>query len=399
MSTRSLTQIKKVSADSLKASLTSTEGQVSANAGIALAKDAASFGLSVKDYLLLSVEHEAANDGLNGYELMLYKLNLPVRNDLANGVHLQAASETFQQHVGTRALFPEVIDDVIRFATRQEQLEQVAPMLAASRTINGVELLSTVISDDSAENDSFVVSEMSRIPVRTIKTSQQSVKFYKHGSALRTTYEFSRRASIDLLVPHANRIARELERSKVKVATATLINGDGAYDAAPVVNQSAYNGAAYTGFTATDGKINWTHFLYWLVERAKAGVPVDTVVMNWDGLFQWLMLFGANQMSSSNFGPTAVENLQKSGVQIADVGSALNLFKAITPVLSSAVPAGRIIGFSKGDTLEELKEAGSDIAETERAILSQTMTMTRTENTGYRLVYGDTRSVFVFKEA
>lgn len=395
MQTRPLSEIKKYKSDELVAKLTSTVGKESAEAGISLAKESASFGLSVKEFLQLAITRDTANPELDGYELMLMKLNLPVRNDLSNGVHLQAASETFQQHAGTRALFPQVIDDVIRFAARQDQFETVAPMIANSRTINGVELLSTVIDDDSKENDTFSVAEMARIPVRTIRTSEKSVKFYKHGSAIRTSYEFSRRASIDLLIPHANRIARELERSKVKVATAVLINGDGAYGAAPVINQSSYNGASYTGYTATNGKINWTHFLYWLVERAKAGVPIDTVVMNWDGLFQWLMLFGKD---ASDAGVSSAETLKKVGVDVADVGMALNLFKAITPVLSSSVPAGQLIGFSKGDTLEELKEAGSDISETERAILNQTMTMTRTENTGYRLVYGDTRSIFVFKE-
>lgn len=399
MTIRNLKDIKRINVNDLVAKLRSQSTRESSEAGITLAREASSFGLAVKDYLMLAVERDSAIPDLNGYELTLYKLNLPVRDDFANGVHLQAASETFQTYPGTRALFPEVIDDVIKFATRQEQMEVVAPMLANSRTIAGVELLSTVVDDDTNENDSSIISEMGRIPVRTIRTSEKSVKFYKHGSAIRTSYEFSRRAALDLLVPHANRVARELERSKVKAATSVLINGDGAYGAAPVVNQSSYNGAAASGYTATDGKINWPHFLYWLVQRAQAGIPVDTVVMNWDGIFQWLMLFSADQLSTSNFGPAAVENLSKAGVDISNVGQALNLFKAINPVLSSSISAGSMIGFSKGDTLEELKEAGSDISETERAILSQTMTMTRTENTGYRLVYGDTRSMFVFKEA
>jgi len=397
MAIRLLSELQKIDLSVLVKNLKSESKRDSEEAGVKLAREAASFGLSTKDYLMLAVGRESNDESaLNGYERTLFELNLPVRNDFANGVHLQAASETFQTHPGTRALFPEVIDDVIRFATRQEQFETVAPMLANSRTISGVELLSTVIDDDSDERDTFVVAEMARIPIRTIRTSEKSVKFYKHGSALRTSYEFSRRASLDLLVPHANRIARELERSKVAVATHVLVNGDGAYGAATSVNQSSFNDE--TGYTAVNGKISWPHFLYWLVTRAQAGVPIDTVLMNWDGLFQWLLLFGANQTGASGtqFGPTPVESLNKVGVQIGDVGQALNLFRQINPVLSSAMPAGKLLGFTKGDTLEELKEAGSDISETERAILNQTMTMTRTENTGYRLVYGDTREIYNF---
>lgn len=394
---RPLSELKKLDIDALTAKLTSESKRESEEAGLTLARDAASFGLGVKDYLKLAVGKEADKvNGLNGYELALYKLNLPVRNDFENGVYLQAASETFQTHPGTRALFPEVIDDVLRFATRQDQIEQVGPLLANSRTVAGVELLSTVIDDDSDERDSFSVAEMGRIPIRTIKTSEKSVKFYKHGSAIRTSYEFSRRASLDLLVPHANRVARELERSKLTVATGVLINGDGAYDAAPSVNQSSYNAA--TGFTATSGKINWPHFMYWLIQRAKAGVPIDTVVMNWDGWFQWLLMFSEELQGVDNksYGARAVENLAAAGVAMDKMPAAVSLVMNITPVLSSAMPANKLLGFSKGDTLEELVEAGSNIQETERAILSQTMTMVRTENTGYRLVYGDTRSIFVF---
>lgn len=399
MSIKSLSEIKKVDLKALGEQLKSKDESISKSAGLNLAKEAASFGLNIRQYLQLAVgsETDKAGANLDGYEQTLFELNLPVRNDFKNGVYLQAASETFQTHPGTRALFPEVIDDVVRFATRQDQIEQVGPLLANSRTITGVELLSTVIEDDSKERDSFVVAEMSNVPIRTIRTSEKSVKFYKHGSAIRTSYEFSRRASLDLLIPHANRVARELERSKLTVATGTLINGDGAYGAAPVIAQSSYNSA--TGFVATNNKINWTHFLYWLMQRAKAGVPVDTVVMNWDAWFQWVMMFSEElKTASGSYGARAVENLNAAGVQMEQMPAATKLLFNITPVLSSAMPAGKLLGFTKGDTLEELVEAGSNIQETERAITNQTVTLVRTENTGYRLVYGDTRSIFQFAE-
>ena len=174
----------------------------------------------------------------------------------------------------------------------------------------------------------------------------------------------------------------------MKAATNVLINGDGVNAATSVVAQSSLDTEA--GVIATAGQLSWAHLLYWLVQRAKAGTPVDTVVMNWDGWFQWLMLFSKQQTPS---GDTAADSLSKAGQSIS---AGLNIFSNLTPVLSSAVPAGRIIGYTKGDTLEELKEAGSDISETERVITNQMITMTKTENTGYRLVYGDTREIFNF---
>lgn len=364
-----------------------------ADFGLKLAKTADSFGLRTKDYLLLAgaSQSDRTNGGLNVYEKILAELNLPIRNDFERGVYLQAASDTFATYSGTRALFPEVIDDVVRWANRQDQIEKVAPLIANSRTINGVELLSTVVDDDSADRDTYMIAEGANIPVRTIKTSESKVKIYKHGYGIRSTYEFNRRASIDMLVPYANRIARDLELSKVKVATSILVSGDGAYGAAPVVAQSSYNTS--TGVTATNGKISWPHLLTWLVARAQAGAPVDTVVMNWDGYVQWLLMFGTQQ---ANAGLTIAESLAKAGVSVAQNPALINLALAITPVLSSTCPANKLIGYSKGDTLEELVEAGSNIQETERAIRNQTVTVVKTENTGYRLVFGDTRSIFNF---
>ena len=392
----SLSQIKEIDAaglDALVARLKNDDQDTSKKAGVYLAQQADSFGISIKDFLRLSIKAEPGKDGLNGYEQMLMKLNLPTRDDFDNGIYLQAASDTFQTHAGTRALFPEVIDDVLRWAGRQEQVESVLPFLANSRTINGVEMLSTVVDNDllDGENDTFQVPELGRIPVRTIKTSETAVKIWKHGSALRTSYEFQRRASLELMKPHAARIGRELERSKAAAGTLILLNGDGAYGAANVVEQSDYN--TVTGVTATNGKISWPHFMYWLVQRAKAGVPVDTVVMNWDAMFQWMMMFGVN---SANVGPTAAQSLAQAGVDIGTAGQVIALLSRITPVISSTVPANKMIGITKADTLEELREAGSDINETERAILNQSITMTKTENTGYHLVYGDTREVYDF---
>lgn len=379
----SLCDIKQRPVGEVVAGLKADSESASKEAGIRLVRDAAKFGLSVRDYLTLSVKSEG---DMSGYELSLAELNLPVKNDFKHGVVLQAASDTFQTYPGTRAMFPEVIDDMLRWASRQEQFEKVAPMLASSRTINGIEMVSTVVdADDEERKATFTVPELGRIPVRTIRTSETSVKIWKHGSALRTSYEFNRRASLDILTPYANRIARELERSKVTAAVNVLINGDGVHAAAPVVNQSSYNSA--TGATATNGTINWQNFLYWLVQRALAGTPVDTIVGNWDSAFKYAQMWTLNGAT----GVSDAQNFQRVLGQM-NVGG-LNI-PMPTFAVASAVPANRLLGLTKGETLEELIEAGSVISESERSILNQSMTYVKTENTGYRLVYSDSRSLF-----
>ncbi|WP_210236920.1 hypothetical protein, partial [Mesorhizobium sp. M1C.F.Ca.ET.193.01.1.1] len=99
------------------------------------------------------------------------------------------------------------------------------------------------------------------------------------------SYEFDRADSMETLGSYVNRRDREKELSKVRSAAHILINGDGVNPAAPVVKQKDFVS------TATDKKLNYEALLRWLVARAQAGIPVDTVVGNWDTYIDWLLLF------------------------------------------------------------------------------------------------------------
>lgn len=377
--------VKRSVGDVLK-DLKSASNTASSEAGYNLLQAASSYGLDLKDYLILAIKAEGAGtDRLDGFELALSELNLPIRNDFANGVVLQAASDTFQQFPGTRAMFPPVIDTLLKWAVRQDQFENTAAIVGGSRTISGTELISTVVNDDSAQRDSFVVPELSNIPIRAITTSEISVKMFKHGSGIRTSYEFARRAALDLITPYAARIARQLEISKVREATGIIVNGDGVQAAAPVVTQASFN--TQVGVNATAGKIVWQNLLAWLVSRAQAGVPVDTLVGNWDSAFRWAMLFQVPTANAS--GVSDQENLAKVAQSYGLINIPLPKF-----AISSSAPANKLVGFTKSDTIEELVEAGSQISESERAIRNQSIVYVKTETTGYRLVYGDTRSVY-----
>ncbi|WP_375264188.1 hypothetical protein [Palleronia sp.] len=363
-------------------------------AGLALTREAKEFGLGLRQFLDLAVDvrgsaesdkYRSANGYLSGYEASLAALNLPVNDNLPAGHVLDAASDTFQTYPGTRALFPEVVDDVVRWKYRQEQLETTAAFVAQSRTVNGVEMISTVIEDNEEDYQvNRAVAELGRFPVRTIRSGQTAVQFYKHGGGLRISYEFARRVRLDMLTPFNNRAARETERSKVITATHVLLNGDGVNGAAPVVAQSAFDA------NAAAGKLSWEGMSGWLVARAKAGTPVDTVIGNWDAYLLWLRMFA---LPTSSLNRTDAENLAATGFQM----NAVPLVSGtVNFALSSGVPAGRLLGISKGDTIEELIEAGSNIDESERAIQNQSITYVKSENSGYKLAFGDTRSVYNF---
>lgn len=392
---RPLSEIQRRAPEAVLANLTE-HGSASREAGMSLVRAAASFGLSVRDYLTLSIdprmsENASRFDGFNGFECALAMLNLPVRNDFQNGVTLQAASNTFQTYEGTRAMFPEVVDEMMRWANRFDIIEQVAPLVSNSRTITGPELVSIVV-DPENDPDSFrtsTVSEAGRIPVRSIRTTENSVKIWKHGSGYQTTYEFSRRASLDLLTPFAARTQRELERSKVRAAVRVALNGDGVHGAAPVKTQASFSGTQ-------SGKIEYKPLLKWLVSRAKAGVPVDLVIGNWDAYVEWLMLFMAPTVQKIAAGEgvsqeTAAEMLARTGTQLAQL-PVLNFNVGFA--LASDMPDGQLLGITKAETLEELVEANSMISESEQSIRNQTITYVKTQSTGYKLAFGDTREIY-----
>lgn len=387
-----LAQIERKAPEVVLAGLRDPNRSISTQAGVSLVMLAKDSGLSLQNYLKLAINpvlssEPARYEGLNGYEASLAHLNLPFKDDFEQGVLLQAASDSFQVFPGTRAMFPEVIDSMLRWKNRQDQIETTANMVAQTRTINGSEMISTAVEDDSAARGNHTISEFGRIPVRTIRTSQTSVGIFKHGSGIRTSYEFERRASLDVLTPYAARVARELEISKVKAATYILVNGDGVNSAATAASFTTYGGVAVNGTTSVLST-QYKAFAKWLVAMAKAGTPVDRIMGNIDIYLELLFMF------------TPTLNGQRSQIEaiVAQGGPSVSLNLPLLGgnaefVLSSTMAANKILGFSKSDTLEELVESGSSISENERSITDQSITYQRTENTGYKIAFGDTRSL------
>lgn len=385
------------SLEALLGNLKSDSRETSRQAGLDLMSQVKEYGLSVEDYMRFAVDLNASEEGkkyaaagLDGYEAALAYLGLPVKNDYSKKVSLASTNETFKTYPGTRAMFPAVIDTVLRWGSNQDYLENVAALVGNSRTISGTEMIQVVADSDEDAEGTFLVAEGADIPVRTIKTSETAVKMYKHGSGYEITYEFERRAAIDIMIPYVARINRRLELSKVALATQVLINGDGAqgHGAAPIVNQSTM--CTKAGVTNQAGKIVYEGLLAWLVDRAGNGAhaPIDTVVGNYDMYLQWMLMFTPTLQNQSQ-----VEAMAKIGGPT--VTAALpGLFMPIKFALSSTVPAGKLIGMTKAETLEELIEAGSQISESERAIKNQKIVYVKSEVTGYHLVFGDTRSIY-----
>jgi hypothetical protein len=394
-----LTQVKRGTVSEVLVGLADDRQEVSKNAGLALCSKAKEFGLSMRDFLTLSIDVCASVDEnknnrfvaangtyLTGYEAALSELNLPFKNDFKSGVTLQAAADTFATRPGIRALFPETIDDMMQWSTRQDQFESTEGMVSQTRTVTGNEIITEAIFDDDGQLNTSPIAELANIPMQTIKSSDRRVKFYKHGSGIRTSYEFERRASLDVLTPYVARITRNMEIGKVLQATGLLVNGDGVHAAATVVAASAYKNWDVTGTKSL--KDNYVALADFLTQRARDAVPVDTIVCNYSMFLELFLMFLPNNGNNSS----DAETLQSRGMPSFAMN--LDFMNGVSIRISSSAPTGQLICYSQGDTLEELVETGSVINESEQAIKNQSITYVKTINTGYRLVYGDTRTVF-----
>jgi hypothetical protein len=379
--------------ETLLADLKNENMGLSLSAGQNLVQKAKKAQLSLPDYPRLAVDVNTGDmkgSQLDGYEASLAFLNLPIRDDFQHGVLLEAAAESFQTYPGTRALFPVVMDDIVQWRYRQDQIESIEPIIGQSRTINGTELLTTVVDDKAGDYQQVgVIAEASNVPVRSIRTTEKSVKIYKFGGGYSFSYEFERRARLDLITPYAVRMQREVAIGQVAMATATLINGDGVAGAAPVVTATSLAATMAAPPTIVAGRLNWEILLAWLISRAKAGAPIDTIVGGWDTYLEWLRMFSTPQ---ANAGITQGQILENTGTFQGNIRNPHFNFN-ITFALSSTMPTGMILGLIKAETLDELIENGSDIEESIRSMETQTVKYIRTTNRGYKLNFSDTRSV------
>ena len=387
---RPLSDIKKTTPEAVAALLMTISKSDSKENGMALVKEAASFGLNLRDYLTLAVDTKGGEDkwkGYTGYEAMKVVLNLPHANDFEQGITLQAAANTFNTYAGTRAMFPEVIDDMLKFKTLQDnKVENIASIVGQSRTVSQREMISTYYEDDLADGsvDTFTIAELGKIPVRSVRTSQSSVNFGKRGSGIELSYEFTREASLDIIAPFAARIARALEKSKVAAATSILINGDGVNAAAEV--------QTFSSFGATGGVIsaaNYKALAKFLMSNANNGYVFDTFVVNFDMYVELMFMaqpvIGAGAISTVDF------MVGKGAPAISTTLPFMN--GMVNVVLSSSVPAGKIIAMTKAECIEELVMAGGNISESERSITNQSITYVKTEETGYKLAVPKARVI------
>lgn len=370
----------------------SAKGASGEAAGRELLLEASKYGTDLEGIIL----HHVVSDknGLDPVEAVFAHIGIPLSaKDPRAKAMFAAGTETFVTSGALKLLVPVLMDNLVREANNRPLTENVYNLIASDRKVSGNELITEIIYDKDTKDayDSWRVPEGSKIPVRTLRATQSAVRFYKLGAGLEFTYEAGRRISIDRFIPFINRQKFERTQSEARYAVQMLLEGDGVHPAAPVKN--------ITDFGATGGSLrdNAEAFMKWLMAAAQANRPIDTIVVNYDSLYELGFMFPVYKETAngSAVAATGVQNIAGTTVGLnVNLSSGLSL--NIKVEVSSEMPANSILGYRKDETLERLEEIGSVIQEQESTIRTQTVLIVGTVNVGFAIAYGESRQVLTW---
>ena len=361
-----------------------------------LLHDANTMGYGVDALLHQNV---AGSDGLTGFEATFAAMGVPLnlKDDAAMAV-FASATTSFMTNDGLSVLLPSLVNNLLRSKDNKGIIEKAEDLILQTRMVKSNVVQKEIVYDKDSK-DSYAthrIAEGMNIPTRKLKAGQSNVKFFKTGHGIEVSYEFAQDMTPDILVPYANRIAFERSQSEHLIAVDTLINGESSDANSP-------NGAIKTDSLDTlDGKAGTKlraraeGFIQWLISAARAGRPIDTIVVGWDSIFDLQYMFpitDANGTAAAGVGAIAGGNAQLAQLAVRVVNG-LNFNLNI--VVSSALEGNQIIGYRKGETLERLIKTNSQISEQERSIKNQTLLYTNTIISGFTLAYGESRRLLTW---
>lgn len=216
------------------------------------------------------------------------------------------------------------------------------------------------------------VGEFAEIPRVTLKTKENTVRLFKYGRALESSYEALRRMRLDRVALQIGLMAIQTEVDKVVTALDVLVSGDGnSGTAATVYNLTTLDTGAVAGTLSLPG---------WISFKLKFANPYSLEVV----LAQEIP---ARQALLLNTGSA---NILLQTVPGAPIGG----FRPLNPQLSDTpglgitadAPALKLVGIDGRFALERVTEVGSNITEVEKWATRQTQALVISEVEGYAVI-------------
>lgn len=263
-------------------------------------------------------------------------------------------------------LFPAWVDATLHEAVYESDIIQYLVNTTIGVDSNIVRSAMLDLTDDKNRNaiKRARVAEAADLPLAKIKIGEKAITLWKHGRAIETTYEATRRMTIPMWQRHMAAIVSDLAHQNLEAASDVLLNGDGNNNAAKEIAD-----VSSTGLTANaliDALIE-----YWAVNHYTA----DTIVAGKDDFKKLVkMTFNNNEVPGAS---------AKLSFNIPQIGA-----QNVTILLSNNMKIGNndIITLSnRANSLIRYTENGSNIQEAQSFIRNQTNLLTFSENSGYAI--------------
>lgn len=377
--------------------------------GVETYRAAYSEGMSLSAYLEREMPSDTFKDGMDAFERMLMLADIRVNSlDSEQGVMADPFKRFFDTPQ-TRALLPEWMRRVYKrgqglpvntrslYSSADQYPGQIlnpwtdaagardSLKLAPQIPIKEIVALTTTIDTDtyralymtdSATNQRMVrVTEFSDIPKAKLSQSQNTIKLYKYGRALETSYEALRRQPIDRVAYHLQKLAVQAEIDKLAAIIDVIVNGDGNSGTA------ATNHNLLTLDSGTSsGVLSLTGFLAFKMKFLNPYSLTHVLVQEAEALKLLLLNTGSANLPTSTIPTMAVNNI--TGFEVINPTLRTGTRLGVT---SDAV-ANKIIGIDSRFCIERVTEIGATISEVERIIGNQTELITMTETEGYAVL-------------
>lgn len=382
---------EKMPAQDLVAALSQGDKSAGLDNAMLLLHDANTAGFGID--ALLHQQVQGVN-GLNGFEATFAALGVPLNLKDDTAIAAFASSTTsFMTNDGLKVLLPSLVNNLLRAQDAKGIIERAEDLILQTRMVKS-NVVQKEIVYDKASSDAYSthrIAEGMNIPTRRLQAGESNVKFFKTGHGIEVSYEFAQDMTPDILIPYANRIAFERSQSEHVIAVETLINGESTDPKSPNGAIKKDNLDTIDGGAGKPLRERSEGFIKWLIGAARAGRPIDTLVVGWDSIFELQYMFpvtDAKGTAAVGIGGVAGGNAQIAQLAVRVVNG-LNFNLNI--VISSALEGNQMIGYRKGETLERLIKTNSQISEQERSIKNQTLLYTNTIISGFTLGYGESR--------
>ena len=347
--------------------------------GMDLYKASIDAGMTFWQYLEM-IQPTKPGESLSAFERQLQLSGIIVQSKPELGLFSSPGEYFFQSdRPGSAILFPVLLQKTALW-TKLKAFVDINKIVATTRTITGTSAYSALSIDDSnitgsaatAHGRRFRVDQRGNFPAVNIGWSEKTNAVTKHGVQLNWTYEFVRRASIELMQTVVARIMIQDQLELFNEAVSVIINGDGVANPACTVKTlkktpaGATPNQIVTNATAA-GELTYETWLKFIGNSRP--YTFDAVFGNLNTLVKFVT------MSRPTMDPAEViTNLLEAKNQ----GTAkleTPLFPNTTLFLADGMPDDKLLGVDTSFALERVIELGSDLKEVERVIQNQTEAM------------------------